>query len=103
MGDSEGIHAIAVTQSFNAGDSFDSDELLKNLCLIGVFTKDDYARAKKIVNYGKVNLDTFTVGDFQSMVTQSEVQRVLTVGGVFMASPRLKNYSGHDRDAFLSV
>jgi hypothetical protein len=99
MGDSEGIHAIAITQSFNAGDSFDSDELLKNLCLIGVFTKDDYARAKKIVNYGKVNLDSFSVGDFQNMVTQSDVNRVLTVGGVFMAAPKLKNYSGHDRDA----
>ena len=29
-GDSEGIHLIAITQSFNAGDSFGSDELLKN-------------------------------------------------------------------------
>ncbi|MCY7275303.1 MAG: type IV secretory system conjugative DNA transfer family protein, partial [Phormidesmis sp. CAN_BIN44] len=51
-GDSEGIHLIAITQSFNAGDSFGSDELLKNFTQVGLFREDEYTRAKKLIQFG---------------------------------------------------
>lgn len=99
MGDSMGVHAIAITQSFNAGDSLDSDELLKNLCMVGLFREDEFARAKKIVNYGKTNTDTFSPGEFSSLMEKSPVRRVICVGGQFMPAPELINYSGFNRDA----
>lgn len=99
LGDSEGIHALLITQSFNAGDSLESEELLKNLCLIGIFARDQFDRAKKIVKFGKTNADTLTSGEFLAMVDDSPVQRVFCVGGEFMPAPKLTNYSSFDRDS----
>lgn len=97
-GDSEGIHAIAITQSFNASDSVGSDEILKNLTQVGLFREDEYSRAKKQVNYGRVNRDSFTEAEFKSMARQSPVDRVMSIAGEFLPTPTLENHSSFDRD-----
>ena len=99
MGDSFGVHAIAITQSFNSGDSMDSEEMLRNMTLVGLFGKDEYSRANKIVKYGKTNLDGFNSGEFSSLVSKSEINRVMCLAGDFIPSPKLPNYSDYCRDS----
>jgi hypothetical protein len=103
MGDSEGIHAIAITQSMNAGDAFGSEEITKNMCLMAVLRQDEFSRAKKLVKFGKVNLDALSEGEFGAMRAKSPVDRVMVAGGVFMPTPRLHNYSAYDRDSEQSI
>lgn len=102
-GDSAGIHTISITQSFNSGDSVGNDEILKNMTLVGVFREDEFARCKKIVSFGKVNRDSFTSAEFNSLSAKSPVGRVMTIGGEFFPTPELVNYSGFDRDKGVMV
>ncbi|GAP96108.1 hypothetical protein [Leptolyngbya sp. NIES-2104] len=98
-GDSEGIHLIAITQSFNAGDSFGSDEVLKNFTQVGFFRQDEYQRAKKLIQYGRSNSESLTSAEFNQMVSQSPVDRVMSIAGEFIPTPKLENYSAYDRDS----
>lgn len=98
-GDSAGIHVIAITQSFNAGDSFGSDEVLKNFTQIGLFREDEFMRAKKLIQYGRSNTDSFTTAEFNALIEQSPVRRVMSIAGEFIPTPRLENYSAYDRDS----
>jgi hypothetical protein len=99
MGDSEGIHAIAITQSMNSGDAFGSEEITKNMCLLAVFRQDEFSRAKKLVKFGKVNSETLSEGEFGALRAKSPVGRVMAAGGTFLPTPRLHNYSSYDRDS----
>jgi hypothetical protein len=96
-GDSEGIHLIAITQSFNAGDSFGSDELLKNFTQVGLFRQDEYIRAKKLIQFGRSNGE-LTEAEFKALISQSEKDRVMSIAGEFIPTPTLTNYSAFDRD-----
>ena len=96
-GDSEGIHVIAITQSFNAGDSFGSDELLKNFTQVGLFRQDEYTRAKKLTQYGRSNGE-LTQSEFKALISQSSVHRVMSIAGEFIPTPKSENYSAFDRD-----
>lgn len=98
-GDSQGIHAIAITQSFNATDSVGSDEILKNLTQVGLFREDEYARAKKQVSYGRVNTDKFSDAEFKALASQSPVKRVMSIAGEFIPTPELENFSAFNRDS----
>lgn len=98
LGDSEGIHAIVVTQSTNAGDSFGSQELIKNMCLVATLRQDEFSRAQKMLKVGMLNTDNLTEEAFDTLRKASPVNRVLAVGGEFISMPRLTNYSGYDRD-----
>ncbi|MCY7285820.1 MAG: hypothetical protein LH679_20785, partial [Cyanobacteria bacterium CAN_BIN43] len=96
-GDSEGIHLIAITQSFNAGDSFGSDELLKNFTQVGLFREDEYTRAKKLIQFGRSNGE-LTEAEFKALIAQSPVHRVMAIAGEFIPTPKLENHSAFDRD-----
>jgi hypothetical protein len=98
MGDDQGLHTIALTQSFNAGDTVGSDELLKNLALIACFKEDDFPRAKKLVQYGKTNYDSYTTEEFSRLVRKSPRKRVICIGGGFIPAPEMPLLSGWDRD-----
>jgi hypothetical protein len=98
MGDDSGIHAIAITQSFNAGESVGSDELMKNMTLIACLKQDEYARSKKIVQFGKTNHDSFSEAEFIRLARKSPRDRVLCVGGTFIPAPEMPLLSGWDRD-----
>ncbi|MBW4444389.1 MAG: type IV secretory system conjugative DNA transfer family protein [Plectolyngbya sp. WJT66-NPBG17] len=98
-GDSEGVHLIAITQSFNAGDSFGSDELLKNFTTVGLFRKDEYQRAKKLIQYGRSNADSLTSTEFNQLIEKSPVERVMSIAGEFIPTPKLENHSSYDRDS----
>jgi len=97
-GDSEGIHLIAITQSFNAGDSFGSDELLKNFTQVGLFREDEYTRAKKLIQFGRSNGE-LTESEFKALIAQSSVGRVMAIAGEFIPTPKLENHSAFDRDS----
>ena len=97
-GDSEGIHLIAITQSFNAGDSFGSDELLKNFTQVGLFREDEYTRAKKLIQFGRSNGE-LTESEFKAMIAQSSVGRVMAIAGEFIPTPKAENHSAFDRDS----
>ena len=97
-GDSEGIHLIAITQSFNAGDSFGSDELLKNFTQVGLFREDEYTRAKKLIQFGRSNGE-LAESEFKAMIAQSSVGRVMAIAGEFIPTPKAENHSAFDRDA----
>lgn len=97
-GDSEGIHLIAITQSFNAGDSFGSDELLKNFTQVGLFRQDEYTRAKKLIQFGRSNGE-LTESEFKTLIAQSSVGRVMSIAGEFIPTPKLENHSAFDRDS----
>ena len=97
-GDSEGIHLIAITQSFNAGDSFGSDELLKNFTQVGLFREDEYTRAKKLIQFGRSNGE-LAESEFKALVSQSSVGRVMSIAGEFIPTPKAENYSAFDRDS----
>ncbi len=97
-GDSEGIHLIAITQSFNAGDSFGSDELLKNFTQVGLFRQDEYTRAKKLIQFGRSNGE-LTESEFKALIAQSSVGRVMALAGEFIPTPKAENYSAFDRDS----
>jgi len=97
-GDSEGIHLIAITQSFNAGDSFGSDELLKNFTQVGLFREDEYTRAKKLIQFGRSNGE-LAESEFKAMIAQSPVDRVMAIAGEFIPTPKAENYSAFDRDS----
>jgi hypothetical protein len=98
MGDDQGLHVIALTQSFNAGDTVGSDELLKNLALIACFKEDDFPRAKKLVQYGKTNHETFSTEEFSRLIRKSPRKRVICIGGTFIPAPEMPLLSGWDRD-----
>jgi hypothetical protein len=98
MGDDQGLHTIALTQSFNAGDTVGSDELLKNLALIACFKEDDFPRAKKLVQYGKTNYDSYSTEEFSRLVRKSPRKRVICIGGTFIPAPEMPLLSGWDRD-----
>lgn len=98
MGDDQGLHTIALTQSFNAGDTVGSDELLKNLALIACFKEDDFPRAKKLVQYGKTNYESYSTEEFSRMVRKSPRKRVICIGGGFIPAPEMPLLSGWDRD-----
>lgn len=98
MGDDQGLHTIALTQSFNAGDTVGSDELLKNLALIACFKEDDFPRAKKLVQYGKTNHETYSTEEFSRLVRKSPRKRVICIGGGFIPAPEMPLLSGWDRD-----
>ncbi len=98
MGDDQGLHVIAITQSFNAGDTVGSDELLKNLSLIACLKEDDYPRAKKLVQFGKTNHDEFSIEEYSRLVKKSPRDRVMCVGGTFIPAPEMPLLSGWDRD-----
>lgn len=98
-GDSEGVHLIAITQSFNAGDSFGSDELLKNFTTVGLFREDEFQRAKKLIQFGRSNADSLSSVEFNQMIERSPVRRVMSIAGEFIPTPRLENYSSYDRDS----
>jgi hypothetical protein len=94
-GDSEGIHLIAITQSFNAGDSFGSDELLKNFTQVGLFREDEYTRAKKLIQFGRSNGE-LAESEFKALIAQSSVGRVMSIAGEFIPTPKLENqWQGH--------
>ena len=97
-GDSEGIHLIAITQSFNAGDSFGSDELLKNFTQVGLFREDEYTRAKKLIQFGRSNGE-LAESEFKAMIAQSSVGRVMVIAGEFIPTPKAENHSAFDRDS----
>ena len=97
-GDSEGIHLIAITQSFNAGDSFGSDELLKNFTQVGLFRQDEYTRAKKLIQFGRSNGE-LAESEFKAMIAQSSVDRVMSIAGEFIPTPQAENHSAFDRDS----
>jgi len=97
-GDSEGIHLIAITQSFNAGDSFGSDELLKNFTQVGLFRQDEYTRAKKLIQFGRSNGE-LAESEFKAMIAQSSVGRVMSIAGEFIPTPKAENHSAFDRDS----
>ena len=97
-GDSEGIHLIAITQSFNAGDSFGSDELLKNFTQVGLFRQDEYTRAKKLIQFGRSNGE-LTESEFKALISQSSVGRVMAIAGEFIPTPKAENHSAFDRDS----
>ncbi len=97
-GDSEGIHLIAITQSFNAGDSFGSDELLKNFTQVGLFREDEYTRAKKLIQFGRSNGE-LAESEFKALIAQSLVDRVMSIAGEFIPTPKLENHSAFDRDS----
>jgi hypothetical protein len=97
-GDSAGIHVIAITQSFNAGDSFGSDEVLKNFTQVGLFREDEYMRAKKQVNQNRTNA-SLEQAEFNQLAKQSPVKRVMQIAGNFIPTPKLENYSAYDRDS----
>ena len=97
-GDSEGIHLIAITQSFNAGDSFGSDELLKNFTQVGLFREDEYTRAKKLIQFGRSNGE-LAESEFKAMIAQSSVGRVMAIAGEFIPTPKAENHSAFDRDS----
>jgi len=97
-GDSEGIHLIAITQSFNAGDSFGSDELLKNFTQVGLFREDEYTRAKKLIQFGRSNGE-LAESEFKALVSQSSVGRVMSIAGEFIPTPKSENHSAFDRDS----
>ena len=97
-GDSEGIHLIAITQSFNAGDSFGSDELLKNFTQVGLFRQDEYTRAKKLIQFGRSNGE-LAESEFKALIAQSSVGRVMAIAGEFIPTPKAENYSAFDRDS----
>ena len=97
-GDSEGIHLIAITQSFNAGDSFGSDELLKNFTQVGLFRQDEYTRAKKLIQFGRSNGE-LAESEFKAMIAQSSVGRVMAIAGEFIPTPKAENHSAFDRDS----
>jgi hypothetical protein len=97
-GDSEGIHLIAITQSFNAGDSFGSDELLKNFTQVGLFREDEYTRAKKLIQFGRSNGE-LAESEFKALIAQSSVGRVMSIAGEFIPTPKLENHSAFDRDS----
>ena len=97
-GDSEGIHLIAITQSFNAGDSFGSDELLKNFTQVGLFREDEYTRAKKLIQFGRSNGE-LTEAEFKALIRASEKDRVMAIAGEFIPTPTLTNHSAFDRDS----
>ena len=86
-GDSEGIHLIAITQPFNAGDSFGSDELLKNFTQVGLFRQDEYTRAKKLIQFGRLNGE-LAESEFKAMIAQSSVDRVMAIAGEFIPTPK---------------
>jgi len=96
-GDSEGIHLIAITQSFNAGDSFGSDELLKNFTQVGLFREDEYTRAKKLIQFGRSNGE-LAESEFKALISQSSVHRVMSIAGEFIPTPEAENHSAFDRD-----
>jgi len=96
-GDSEGIHLIAITQSFNAGDSFGSDELLKNFTQVGLFRQDEYTRAKKLIQFGRSNGE-LAESEFKALIAQSSVGRVMAIAGEFIPTPKAENHSAFDRD-----
>lgn len=98
-GDSAGIHVIAITQSFNAGDSFGSDEVLKNFTQVGLFREDEFMRAKKLIQFGRSNADSLTTAEFNNLIQQSPVRRVMSIAGEFIPTPKLQNYSAYDRDS----
>lgn len=98
MGDDQGLHVIALTQSFNAGDTVGSDELLKNLALIACFKEDDFPRAKKLVQYGKTNYDSYSTEEFSRLIRKSPRKRVICIGGGFIPAPEMPLLSGWDRD-----
>ena len=97
-GDSEGIHLIAITQSFNAGDSFGSDELLKNFTQVGLFREDEYTRAKKLIQFGRSNGE-LAESEFKALIAQSSVSRVMAIAGEFIPTPKAENHSAFDRDS----
>jgi len=97
-GDSEGIHLIAITQSFNAGDSFGSDELLKNFTQVGLFREDEYTRAKKLIQFGRSNGE-LAESEFKALIAQSSVGRVMAIAGEFIPTPKAENHSAFDRDS----
>jgi len=97
-GDSEGIHLIAITQSFNAGDSFGSDELLKNFTQVGLFREDEYTRAKKLIQFGRSNGE-LAESEFKALIAQSSVGRVMSIAGEFIPTPKAENHSAFDRDS----
>ena len=103
MGDDQGLHTIALTQSFNAGDTVGSDELLKNLALIGCFKEDDYPRVKKLVQFGKTNHESFSIEEFTRLVRKSPRKRVICIGGTFIPAPEMPLLSGWDRDKGATV
>jgi hypothetical protein len=98
MGDDSGLHVIAITQSFNAGDTVGSDELLKNLALIACLKEDDYPRAKKLVQFGKTNHDDFSNEEYSKLVRKSPRDRVICIGGTFIPAPEMPILCGWDRD-----
>lgn len=98
MGDDQGLHTIALTQSFNAGDNVGSDEILKNLALIGCFKEDDFPRVKKLVQYGKTNHESYSTEEFSRLVRKSPRKRVICIGGTFIPAPEMPLLSGWDRD-----
>ncbi|MBW4524105.1 MAG: type IV secretory system conjugative DNA transfer family protein [Phormidium tanganyikae FI6-MK23] len=98
-GDSEGVHLVAITQSFNASDSFGSDELLKNFTTVGLFRKDEYQRAKKLIQYGRSNADSLTSTEFNQLIDKSPVERVMSIAGEFIPTPKLENHASYDRDS----
>ena len=98
MGDDQGLHTIALTQSFNAGDTVGSDELLKNLALIACFKEDDFPRVKKLVQYGKTNHESYSTEEFTRLVRKSPRKRVICIGGTFIPAPEMPLLSGWDRD-----
>lgn len=98
MGDDQGLHTIALTQSFNAGDTVGSDELLKNLALIACFKEDDFPRARKLVQYGKTNHETYSTEEFSRLARKSPRKRVICIGGGFIPAPEMPLLSGWDRD-----
>lgn len=72
-GCSKGIHLIAITQSFNARDSFGSDELLMNFTQVGLFRQDEDTRAKKLNQFGRSSGELAEC-EFKALITQSSVE-----------------------------
>lgn len=96
-GDSEGIHAIVLTQYLN-GNNIWSNNLIKNLCLIGIFRGNNYAGARELFHNSKVAINLIESAEFDSMIKESPCNRVGFIGGKFFPMPELENHSGFDRD-----
>lgn len=64
---------IAITQSFNARDSFGSDELLMNFTQVGLFRQDEDTRAKKLNQFGRSSGELAEC-EFKALITQSSVE-----------------------------
>jgi hypothetical protein len=88
------MHLIAIIQSFSAGDSFGSDELLKNSTTqVGLFRQDEHIRTKKLIQFRRPNGELTEV-EFNVLISQSEKERAIAIAGELYSNSHIhKSFS----------